>query len=145
MSKRSPVRDSGPEHNHRRFPMTRTDFAGNDSIDSRDLIEFANQLAGGDYENPDSESLAELDQDELDTFNAIVELSEDGIEDWEYGAHMIREDTFEDYAQELAEDIGAIDPNASWPLSCIDWERAARELQMDYTSVRFLGHDYYVR
>lgn len=38
----------------------------------------------------------------------------------------------EDFAQELAEEIGAIDNNASWPNYCIDWERAARDIMMDY-------------
>lgn len=38
----------------------------------------------------------------------------------------------EDFSQELAEEIGAIDKDASWPNDCIDWERAAREIMMDY-------------
>ena len=58
---------------------------------------------------------------------------------------MIPADDFTEYAQELAEDIGAIDPDAKRPLYCIDWERAARELKMDYTSVRVNGTTYYFR
>jgi antirestriction protein len=46
----------------------------------------------------------------------------------------------EDYAQQLAEDMGVIDENASWPNNCIDWERAARELFMDGYSI----HEGYV-
>lgn len=68
-----------------------------------------------------------------------------GMDDWEYGATLIREDYFEEYAQELAEDIGAIDRNAKWPNDCIDWELAARELQVDYTPVDFGGVTFYVR
>lgn len=48
-------------------------------------------------------------------------------------------------AQELAEDIGAIDSDAVWPNNCIDWERVARELQMDYTAVDFSGVTYWTR
>lgn len=44
----------------------------------------------------------------------------------------------EDFAQNLAEDIGAIDPKASWPNNCIDWEYAARELMYDYYELN--GH-----
>lgn len=42
-----------------------------------------------------------------------------------------------DFAQQLAEDIGAIDPNADyqWPRSYIDWDAAARDL--------VLGGDYW--
>ena len=58
---------------------------------------------------------------------------------------MIPAYDFTEYAQELAEDIGAIDPDAKWPVYCIDWERAARELKMDYTSVRVNGMTYYFR
>lgn len=38
------------------------------------------------------------------------------------------------FAQQLAEDIGAVDADASWPSYCIDWEWATRELMMDYFS-----------
>lgn len=100
-------------------------------IDSRDLIEYA--------EDEDNQ------RDDPETVAAIRELEDSGIEDWSYGAHFIREDVFEDYAQELAEDIGAIDSDASWPLYCIDWERAANDLKMDYSAVEFLGHTYFVR
>lgn len=64
--------------------------------------------------------------------------------DW-YPVTLIRDSYFRDYAQELAEDIGAINADATWPNNCIDWERAARELQMDYTSVEFDGVTYWVR
>jgi len=58
---------------------------------------------------------------------------------------LIPESDFEDYARELAEGIGAIPDDLAWPVNCIDWEQAARELAMDYTSVTFEGIDYYVR
>lgn len=37
-----------------------------------------------------------------------------------------------DFAQRFAEDIGAINDDATWPNDCIDWDRAARELMYDY-------------
>lgn len=37
-----------------------------------------------------------------------------------------------EFAMDLAEDIGALDENLSWPHSCIDWDRAARELMFDF-------------
>lgn len=39
----------------------------------------------------------------------------------------------EDFAQDMAEQIGAIDKNAKWPHNCIDWEFAAKELMYDYS------------
>jgi antirestriction protein len=41
-------------------------------------------------------------------------------------------DSDEEFAQELAEEIGAVNHSASWPNNCIDWERAARDLMYDY-------------
>lgn len=38
-----------------------------------------------------------------------------------------------DFAEEMAESMGSIDRNAAWPNSYIDWERAARDLMMDYS------------
>lgn len=65
--------------------------------------------------------------------------------DWEYGATLVRESYFKTYAEELADDIGAIPAGATWPNNCIDWERAARELRVDYTDVDFDGVHYLIR
>ena len=59
--------------------------------------------------------------------------------DW-YPLTLIRDHYFTEYAQELAEEIGAVDADAKWPNNCIDWDQAARELQMDYSSVE-IAHD----
>lgn len=62
-------------------------------------------------------------------------------------SELIREDCFQDYAQELAQDIGRTtgDVDEEWPLTCIDWERAASELAHDYSTIEFAGESYYVR
>lgn len=64
--------------------------------------------------------------------------------DW-YPIGFVRDSYFETYAQEFADDIGAINKDANWPNDCIDWEKAARELQMDYSSVEFDGVTYWYR
>jgi hypothetical protein len=88
--------------------------------------------------------LDEEEQEELEALEALAAQCE-GYGDWEHGEALIRGSYFEEYAQELAEDIGAIDRNASWPNTCIDWEQAARELAMDYTQVDFDGVTYLMR
>lgn len=43
----------------------------------------------------------------------------------------------EDFAQDLAEQLGAVDSHTQWPMSCIDWAAAWRELEMgDYFTER---------
>lgn len=80
------------------------------------------------------------EQEELDELDNL----ESEISEWMHGTEMIPEDEFEDYARELADDLGSTKGN-EWPFTCIDWERAARELAMDYTTVSYQGEDYYVR
>lgn len=41
-------------------------------------------------------------------------------------------DCDEDFARNMAEEVGAINSEAHWPHNCIDWEQAARELMQDY-------------
>ena len=64
--------------------------------------------------------------------------------DW-YPVELIADSYFQEYAQNLAEDCGMVDTNARWPMNCIDWEQAARELQMDYSSIEIRGFTYWYR
>jgi hypothetical protein len=84
-------------------------------------------------------------QEELRILSALNDEGKDYSGDWGYGATLIRDSYFIEYAKELADDIGAIDSNASWPCDCIDWEKAADQLKMDYSSIDFDGVEYWVR
>lgn len=112
-----------------------------DIIDVRDIIERIEELEGDDDDG---------DAAELATLMAIMEdiKGAGGDEQWRgdwYPVTLIRNSHFTDYAQELAEECGMIDPNATWPANCIDWDYAARELQYDYTSTDIDGVTYYFR
>ena len=39
----------------------------------------------------------------------------------------------EEFAQNMADELGLLNKEMSWPYSCIDWEYAARELMYDYS------------
>jgi hypothetical protein len=66
-----------------------------------------------------------------------------------YGDHyeptLVHEDYFVQYAEQLAEDIGAISADATWPNDHIDWEAAADALKADYTTVDYNDETYYTR
>lgn len=64
--------------------------------------------------------------------------------DW-YPITLIAESYFQEYAQYLAEECGMVDTSARWPMNCIDWEQAARELQMDYSGIEIRGFTYWYR
>ena len=112
-----------------------------DIIDSRDVVERIEWLEGVGLGTVD------IDDVERDELKALRKLAEEASSspDWIYGAALIRDSYFEDYAQELAEDCGLAAETDQWPNPCIDWSQAARELQHDYTLVDFDGVDYWIR
>lgn len=81
---------------------------------------------------------------ELAELKALAEECE-GYSDWAHGEQLIRDDYFETYAQNLAEELDLVQSDVKWPYTCIDWEKAASELQMDYTSVDFGEVTYWIR
>lgn len=102
-----------------------------DLIDSRDLIEFARDNVNR--------------RDDPDTCASIDNLTLQEIEDWEYGATLIKASYFTEYAEEYAKDTGEVSDTDRWPYCHIDWEAAAESLLSDFSCVEFLGIDYYVR
>lgn len=64
--------------------------------------------------------------------------------DW-YPVQLIADGYFQEYAQNLAEECSMVDTGASWPMNCIDWEQAARELQMDYGIILIHDSTYWYR
>ncbi len=62
-----------------------------------------------------------------------------------YDPTLIGAAEFEDYAREFADECGLIDPHALWPMTCIDWKRAASDLSYDYSLIRYNGAEYYHR
>lgn len=142
-----------------------------DIIDSRDVLERIKELEGeyvsdddlrlldrevegstDTFDDLDDEELKKLADDgtseaeELITLRALEEeIDNNAGENCSDGVTLIRDSYFIQYAEQLADDIGAIDSNAGWPLNCIDWEKAADELKSDYTSIDYDGAEYWVR
>lgn len=114
---------------------------------TRDLL----QDAVHDAETDEARTAAEQaltdwdDADEYATLGALCDEGERSFSDWAHGESLIRDSYFEDYARELADDIGAIPTNAGWPCTHIDWEAAAEALQQDYTSIEIDGTTYWGR
>ena len=77
-----------------------------------------------------------------DAIQAYIDLGigDDNLDNFEE-SYQGQWPTDEAFAQEIAEDIGAVENNSSWPNYCIDWEWASRELMMDYSE----DNGYYFR
>jgi hypothetical protein len=133
-----------------------------DVIDSRDIVERIEELESmqedfqldNDLQPYAGEGMNEEEKwneweetDEWEELKILLELQEqcEGYCDWRDGATLVRDTYAQQYAQQLAEDIGAIPSDLSWPCTCIDWEDATDELLQDYTSVDYDGVAYWVR
>lgn len=126
-----------------------------DIIDVRDIIARVEELeqereawTGAEddswgAENPD-------DITELERLEGILSnlKGSGGDEQWRgdwYPVTLIRDDHFEDYAQQLAEETCEMGKAEGWPFRHIDWTAAAKELEQDYSNVDIDGTDYLFR
>lgn len=109
-----------------------------DKADALDVLQRA-QDAFSEPEQAELESLLELLRD-LRDYGGDHKWNGD----W-YPGMLIDEEIFEQYAEQMAEDIGAIDRDAKWPYTCIDWEKAANELRVDYSEINVNGRPYLYR
>ena len=122
------------------FPeLEETDFTADDIVFT---VEDWGDLS--DYPHLQDEDLFEALNDyngsyDLDVLNAGV-YCDVAIEDIDE-AYSGQYDNDENFAEDTAEQLGYINNNASWPYTCIDWERAASELMYDYTE----ENGYYFR
>lgn len=129
------------------------DGKASDLSDATEVEEIYAIKAAGDELQEQIETLREdiagiqsqinlLKEEDLDP---ILELKNDmSHSEWKDGVTLIPEGEFEDYARELAEELGAVDTD-TWPGRCIDWELAAHELAADYSCVTFRDEDYLYR
>jgi hypothetical protein len=137
-----------------------------DIIDSRDVIKLIEELEGeikalneerseltfneDEMSGYDNDRVAEID-DELKELQGQLEplfsLAEEGrgSSDWSYGETLIADSYFKEYAEQLAEDLGYTNKDVQWPYTCIDWDRAADDLKMDYFSVNFGDETFWIR
>lgn len=123
-------------------------FNGTDDVmDSRDIIERIAELADKETAN---DVLTEDEKAELGELTRLAGQCED-CSDWGYAEALIHDDYFTTYTQELVTDccpeVSKALEASSWPMTCLkmDWEKAARDLQVDYMPVEFAGSTYWIR
>lgn len=134
-----------------------------DIIDVRDIIARLEALEGEQEswmliapdgtETPDPSGWIDSNTDDAAELAILTSILSDlkgygGDEQWRgdwYPLTLIADNYFETYAEELADDIGAIDRDARWPINCIDWEAAANQLKVDYSTIEIEGDKYWYR
>ena len=118
--------------------------------DLRDLADELADLATRAYEgrfSPNGAGLDPAEEERLTDLRGLDEQLHGGIRKYaENEPLLIEADRFEDYARELAGDLGVIDGrHNAWPTNFIDWEAAADSLRLDYTEVTFEGEPHLIR
>lgn len=90
-----------------------------------------------------AEGAIAVELEELETLRSFRdEIGEQLCRD---GVSLINEEYFQTYAEEFANDIGAINSQQPWPCNCIDWIKAADELLQDYIGADYDGTTFYFR
>lgn len=103
------------------------------------VFDHENSPVSGEYSPMDAAQYAEWLEgvDNPEALHAWLsnghEFNEDTADEMNE-AYQGEYDSDKDFAEQLAEDLGLINEEASWPYTCIDWEHAARELMYDYWS-----------
>jgi hypothetical protein len=116
-----------------------------DIIDSRDIIERIEELAGLVDEIGEGEHVAEWK-----VLTALAKQGEAESRDWLHGETLIRRSYFVDYISDLIHDCYEMPKemtSGNWPFRhiTIDYEAAAQEAEQDYASVYFDGEEYLIR
>ena len=131
-----------------------TNFTNQDDvIDSRDIISRIEELevVKADFIDACDNSLRDVqelswdnsdDARELDILLRIHSDGEDYSSDWKYGETLIAESYFNEYMDEMLEDMGELPESLpSYITFTVDYDM----LKMDYTEVDFDGSVYYIR
>ena len=93
------------------------------------------------FEEEEIESWKEYFEDELKEIEEIDDVENELGSEFEYGVTLVDVDDWEEYVEELLEDIGYIPKDfPSWIE--IDWESTANNVKVDYTEVTYQGNSY---
>ena len=106
------------------------------------VMDHENSPVSGEYSPMDAQQYADwmeqLHETDYAAFRAYLsngyDFDEDSVDNF-HEAYAGQWDSDADFAEQFAEDIDAIPENLPWPMSCIDWDHAARELMYDYFEI----------
>lgn len=75
----------------------------------------------------------------------IIDDLEQALEESNRDDYFILDEDFRNYAEEEAESMHAAGTFNHWPMTCIDWNEAAKDLESDYSQVTIGGYTYLYR
>ncbi len=94
----------------------------------------------------DTNGFLEYWEDEYEEIAEIDRVEDEVGREFSFRCTLIDEDDFEDYAQELVEDIGDLPSDLPHYISRnIDWSGVADDLRQDYSELEYQGTTYLFR
>lgn len=139
-----------------------------DVFDSRDLIEYfetikenviseynekIEEIYGDEAVYYDIEYIEDADEkilkdlysfEEYEELKDFIEELSEYCSDFRYGATIIHEDYFEEYAKEMCEECGYVGSDHPTWIE-IDWNATAWNLKHDYTEVCYDNENFFIR
>ncbi len=103
------------------------------------LDELEDRMGEDDCTDEEIKELAEIREVINNTYIDPNVLRNDGI-------LFISKRIWIEYVRELVTEVGYISEDFPWWIEeCIDWEKVAKNVALDYTKVEIVGYTYYVR
>ena len=119
-----------------------------------EISELSEEIDELDEENADDKNEIDLKLDDIeDKRGQIEELQEElsmlldvksEVPEFRHGETLIHEDYWEEYVQDLCEDLGYISKDFPYWIE-IDWEATAKNVAMDYSTIEIDGNTFYFR
>ena len=104
---------------------------GANSFHSTEAVELLEEM-----ERLEADEAGSVNPDEYNWLRGLCLLGQESVWGWEDGVDLIHDDCFKEHAIELGGELcfNSID---EWPLSYIDWDRAAESLLQGYTQILY--------
>jgi hypothetical protein len=124
--------------------------AGQEVIDSREIVERIDELKDAREDMEPAEWETSEEAKELIALEILAEQGEQESSDWIHGETLIHRRYWVDFTAETIHDCYEMPKewgSGKWPFRhmTIDYEAAAKELEHDYSSIDFDGHEYLIR
>lgn len=117
-----------------------------DTLDTRDIIEYMEQLKS-ELKLAQDPTTKQERQKELDNLMSLKEqtINNSNKEKWETGIQLINNWYFQEFAENEGRETGGLSSKEvyQWPWYCVDWERATKDLKMDYFDVLYDDQIYW--
>ena len=96
------------------------------------------------FEEEELENFKDYWKDELEEIENINEIEDEIGSEFDYGCTLIHEDSFQEYCEELLEELGYVPKDFPTWIE-IDYEATSENMKQDYSELVYDGENYFYR